>query len=236
MPTVGVPGGQEGLGTLLQGYIEQSNVSIVDEFINLIQAQRGYEANSKVVRPPTRCTSRSTASRPMIPLASFALAGCLAVGAGSDRITRRRSGAGVSRPQPARPETPVAPGARSGCARASFALPELRRLAARLHLAAAPHRRSLLRASGGAARSRASAGGHAPELPGAIEILDYSRQPAPEGDIEFPVAGCAGRAVRVRRAAVLERLGALRRQPPLRRLGQGEGAGGGAARGRRSGS
>jgi flagellar basal-body rod protein FlgG len=47
--TVGVPGGQEGLGSLLQGYVEQSNVSVVDEFINLIQAQRGYEANSKVV-------------------------------------------------------------------------------------------------------------------------------------------------------------------------------------------
>jgi flagellar basal-body rod protein FlgG len=29
--------------------VEQSNVSIVDEFVNLIQAQRGYEANSKVV-------------------------------------------------------------------------------------------------------------------------------------------------------------------------------------------
>src|SRR5215467_5367426 len=49
-PSVGVPGGQDGQGTLLQGYVEQSNVSIVDEFINLIQAQRGYEANSKVVQ------------------------------------------------------------------------------------------------------------------------------------------------------------------------------------------
>ena len=48
-PIVGNPGGQEGMGTLLQGYIEQSNVSIVDEFIGLIEAQRGYEANSKVV-------------------------------------------------------------------------------------------------------------------------------------------------------------------------------------------
>jgi flagellar basal-body rod protein FlgG len=47
--TVGNPGGSEGMGTLLQGYVEQSNVSIVDEFVNLIQAQRGYEANSKVV-------------------------------------------------------------------------------------------------------------------------------------------------------------------------------------------
>ncbi len=47
--TVGTPGGSEGMGSLLQGYVEQSNVSIVDEFVNLIQAQRGYEANSKVV-------------------------------------------------------------------------------------------------------------------------------------------------------------------------------------------
>jgi flagellar basal-body rod protein FlgG len=49
-PTVGVPGGQEGLGTVMQGYTEQSNVSVVEEFINLIVAQRGYEANSKVVQ------------------------------------------------------------------------------------------------------------------------------------------------------------------------------------------
>lgn len=49
-PTVAIPGGTEGLGTILQGYQEQSNVSIVNEFINLIAAQRGYEANSKVVK------------------------------------------------------------------------------------------------------------------------------------------------------------------------------------------
>ncbi len=49
-PILGVPGGQEGLGTLLQGYTEQSNVSVVDEFVNLIVSQRAYEANSKVVK------------------------------------------------------------------------------------------------------------------------------------------------------------------------------------------
>ena len=49
-PIVGNPGGQEGMGAVLQGYIEQSNVSVVEEFINLIVAQRGYEANSKVVQ------------------------------------------------------------------------------------------------------------------------------------------------------------------------------------------
>jgi len=49
-PTVGTPGGQEGIGSLLQGYLEQSNVSVVEEFINLIISQRAYEANSKVVK------------------------------------------------------------------------------------------------------------------------------------------------------------------------------------------
>lgn len=49
-PQVGQPGGQEGLGALLQGYTEQSNVSVVEEFINLIVSQRAYEANSKVVK------------------------------------------------------------------------------------------------------------------------------------------------------------------------------------------
>jgi flagellar basal-body rod protein FlgG len=49
-PVVGIPGGQEGLGSLMQGYLEQSNVSVVEEFINLIVSQRAYEANSKVVK------------------------------------------------------------------------------------------------------------------------------------------------------------------------------------------
>ncbi len=47
---VGAPGGTDGQGTILQGYIEQSNVSVVDEFINMITSQRAYEANSKVVK------------------------------------------------------------------------------------------------------------------------------------------------------------------------------------------
>jgi flagellar basal-body rod protein FlgG len=47
--TIGIPGGQEGMGTLMQGYTEQSNVSVVDEMIGLIVSQRAYEANSKVI-------------------------------------------------------------------------------------------------------------------------------------------------------------------------------------------
>jgi flagellar basal-body rod protein FlgG len=49
-PVFGQPGGAEGAGTLLQGYLEQSNVSLVEEFIGLISSQRAYEANAKVVR------------------------------------------------------------------------------------------------------------------------------------------------------------------------------------------
>jgi flagellar basal-body rod protein FlgG len=45
----GTPG-ENGLGTLLQGYIEQSNVSVVEEMVNMIISQRAYEANSKVIR------------------------------------------------------------------------------------------------------------------------------------------------------------------------------------------
>jgi flagellar basal-body rod protein FlgG len=42
--------GENGLGTLLQGYVEQSNVSVVEEMVSMIVSQRAYEANSKVIR------------------------------------------------------------------------------------------------------------------------------------------------------------------------------------------
>ena len=46
---VGVPG-DNGYGTLLQGYLESSNVDSIKEITELISAQRGYEMNSKVVQ------------------------------------------------------------------------------------------------------------------------------------------------------------------------------------------
>ena len=49
-PIVGTPGGTEGLGTIQQGYLEQSNVDVVEEFIQMIVAQRSYEASSRVVQ------------------------------------------------------------------------------------------------------------------------------------------------------------------------------------------
>jgi flagellar basal-body rod protein FlgG len=47
---VGTPGGAEGLGALQQGMLEESNVNVVEEFIQMVLTQRSYEANSKVVR------------------------------------------------------------------------------------------------------------------------------------------------------------------------------------------
>jgi len=47
-PTTGVPG-STGFGTVLQGFLETSNVDVVQEITNLIRAQRAYEMNSKVI-------------------------------------------------------------------------------------------------------------------------------------------------------------------------------------------
>ena len=48
-PTSGAPGTQ-GLGTLAQGFLELSNVKVVEEMVNLIMSQRAYEAGSKAVQ------------------------------------------------------------------------------------------------------------------------------------------------------------------------------------------
>ena len=48
-PQVGAPG-EESRGTIQQGFIEDSNVSVVEEMVNMILGQRAYEANSKVIK------------------------------------------------------------------------------------------------------------------------------------------------------------------------------------------
>jgi len=47
---VGTPGGSDGLGSIQQGNLEESNVNVVTEFVNMILAQRSYEASSRVIR------------------------------------------------------------------------------------------------------------------------------------------------------------------------------------------
>ena len=41
--------GVEGLGTIIQGSLETSNVNVTEELVNLIETQRIYEMNSKVI-------------------------------------------------------------------------------------------------------------------------------------------------------------------------------------------
>lgn len=48
-PTLGTPG-QNGVGTLAQGFLESSNVSVVEEIVQMVSGQRAYEANSKVIQ------------------------------------------------------------------------------------------------------------------------------------------------------------------------------------------
>jgi flagellar basal-body rod protein FlgG len=48
-PQPGTPG-LNGLGTLLQGALESSNVNVVEELVSMIEAQRAYEMNSKAIQ------------------------------------------------------------------------------------------------------------------------------------------------------------------------------------------
>ena len=47
-PTNGTPG-LDGLGTIEQGNLENSNVEVVEELVNMITTQRAYEMNAKVI-------------------------------------------------------------------------------------------------------------------------------------------------------------------------------------------
>lgn len=48
-PNTGTPGA-DGLGSLMQGYVESSNVNVVQELVTMIQTQRAYEMNSKAIQ------------------------------------------------------------------------------------------------------------------------------------------------------------------------------------------
>jgi flagellar basal-body rod protein FlgG len=58
-PVTGVPA-SPGFGTVLQGFVETSNVNVVSEITNLITAQRAYEMNSKVITTADQMLSTLT--------------------------------------------------------------------------------------------------------------------------------------------------------------------------------
>ncbi|MCB1759835.1 MAG: flagellar basal-body rod protein FlgG [Gammaproteobacteria bacterium] len=47
-PAAATPG-EDGVGTLIQGSLESSNVNVVEELVNMIETQRAYEMNSKAI-------------------------------------------------------------------------------------------------------------------------------------------------------------------------------------------
>lgn len=50
--------GTNGLGLLSQGYVETSNVNVVEELVNMIQTQRAYEINSKAIQTSDQMLQR----------------------------------------------------------------------------------------------------------------------------------------------------------------------------------
>ncbi|MCA8963750.1 MAG: flagellar basal-body rod protein FlgG [Planctomycetes bacterium] len=58
-PTTGTPG-DNGLGLLKQGFVERSNVQIVNELVNLIVAQRAYEVNSRAIQASDQMLQTAT--------------------------------------------------------------------------------------------------------------------------------------------------------------------------------
>lgn len=57
----GTPG-QQGLGSLMQNFLEGSNVKVVEEMINLISSQRAYDINSKVIQASDEMLQTTTNS------------------------------------------------------------------------------------------------------------------------------------------------------------------------------
>ena len=56
-PTAATPG-VNGAGLLQQGYLETSNVNVVEELVSMIQTQRAYEINSKAIQTSDQMLAR----------------------------------------------------------------------------------------------------------------------------------------------------------------------------------
>ena len=52
--------GEQGAGTLTQGFLEGANVKAVEEMIDMIATQRAYELNSKVIQTADQMLQRLT--------------------------------------------------------------------------------------------------------------------------------------------------------------------------------
>ena len=121
----------------------------------------------------------------MIALVYLALAACLAVDPASDQITARDLMPGFPELAAIDPATRLAFAPAAGVTRV-LRTPELRQLAARFQLPASPDHEICIQRPASSLDPAALLAAMRTALPGArLEILDYSRQPAPVGTIEF---------------------------------------------------
>ena len=125
----------------------------------------------------------------MIPLTTFALAACLAVGSASDQILAGDIAAAVPEWSALAPGTALALAPAPGVQRV-FRPAELRRLAQRWNLPPLPDREFCVTRPVAVSDPALLLAAMLRRLPGArIEILEFGRQPAPQGDLEFPLSG-----------------------------------------------
>ncbi len=77
-PSSNAPG-SNGAGMLNQGYVETSNVNVVEELVNMIQTQRAYEINSKAIQTSDQMLQRLTQLVRLVMnrLSKFGLVGVL---------------------------------------------------------------------------------------------------------------------------------------------------------------
>jgi flagella basal body P-ring formation protein FlgA len=125
----------------------------------------------------------------MMFLASFAIAGCLTLKAGAERVTAADLAPAFAGLASVPPETVLSFAPEPNLDRV-FHLPELRRIAAQFHLPAAPQDEICIARAVAALEPTTLLAAMQKEMPGAkIAILDFSRQAAPQGEIVFRRGG-----------------------------------------------
>jgi len=125
----------------------------------------------------------------MIPLAAFALTACLAVMPGHDQILAGDLAAALPEWTAVPADTPLALAPAPGVQRILRA-PELRLLAERWKLPASSDREICVTRPAAVILPERLLQAMQQSLPGAqIEVLEFSRMPAPAGDLVFPLAG-----------------------------------------------
>ncbi len=125
----------------------------------------------------------------MMPLALFALSSCLAIGSASDQVVAGDFAAAYPEWLAAPKEAPLGLAPAPGVERV-FRVAELRRLAARWNVSPVPDRDLCVARPVNVLSPEVLLAAMRKAAPTArIDLLEFSRQPAPEGELDFPLSG-----------------------------------------------